>query len=82
MTDHIEAAWEQDIDVRTNGLEQKNRTGYKVHVHDVSAFLVAHGSWKQSFGYKFETADRTVVISGDTGPTDAIAKAPMRRSSA
>lgn len=91
MTDHIEAAWEQDIDVRTNGLEQKNRTGYKVHVHEiepgiiykdknvtVSAFLVAHGSWKQSFGYKFETADRTVVISGDTGPTDAIAKACSR----
>ena len=91
MTDHIEAAWEQDIDIRTNGLEQKNRTGYKVHVHEiepgiiykdknvtVTAFLVAHGSWKQSFGYKFETADRTIVISGDTGPTDAIAKACNR----
>ena len=91
MTDHIEAAWEQDIDVRTNGLEQKNRTGYKVHVHEiepgiiykdknvtVSAFLVAHGSWKQAFGYKFETADRTIVISGDTAPTAAIAKACNR----
>ena len=91
MTDHIEAAWEQDIDIRTNGPNQQNRTGYKVHVHEikpgvvykdknvtVSAFLVAHGLWKQAFGYKFETADRAIVISGDTAPTDAIAKACNR----
>ena len=56
MTDYIEKAWEKDIDVRTNGLEQANRTGYKVHVHEiapgdiykdknvtVNAFAVAHG---------------------------------------
>jgi len=87
MTDHIEAAWQEDIDIRTKGLEQKNHVGYKVHVHEiepgvvykdtnvtVTAFPVAHGSWKHAFGYKFETADRTIVISGDTGPTDAIVK--------
>ena len=91
MTDYIEKAWEKDIDVRTNGLEQANRTGYKVHVHEiepgmvyqdknvtVSAFLVAHGSWDQSFGYRFETADRTIVISGDTAPTDSVVKACSR----
>ncbi len=57
MTDYIEKAWEKDIDVRTNGLEQASRTGYKVQVHEIepgivykdrnvtgSAFLVAHGS--------------------------------------
>jgi ribonuclease BN (tRNA processing enzyme) len=88
MTNHIEKAWEKDIDVRTNGLEQANRTGYRVHVHEikpgivykdknvtVSAFLVAHGSWDQAFGYRFETADRTIVLSGDTGPTTAVVKA-------
>ena len=88
MTDHIEKAWEKDIDIRTNGLEQANRTGYTVHVHEiepgivykdknvtVSAFLVAHGSWDQAFGYRFETADRTIVISGDTAPTEAIVRA-------
>jgi ribonuclease BN (tRNA processing enzyme) len=87
MTDHIESAWQEDIDIRTNGLEQKNHIGYKVHVHEiepgvvykdtnvtVTAFPVAHGSWKHAFGYKFETADRTIVISGDTGPTDNIVK--------
>ena len=91
MTDYIEKAWEKDIDVRTNGVEQANRTGYKVQVHEiapgiiykdknvtVSAFSVAHGSWDQSFGYRFETADRTIVLSGDTGPTDAVVKACNR----
>lgn len=31
----------------------------------VMAFAVQHGSWKHAFGYRFETADRTVVVSGD-----------------
>jgi ribonuclease BN (tRNA processing enzyme) len=88
MTDHIEKAWEKDIDVRTNGLEHANRTGYKVHVHEiapgiiykdanvtVTAFLVAHGSWDQSFGYRFDTADRSIVLSGDTAPTESVVKA-------
>ena len=88
MTRYIEKAWEKDIDVRTNGLEQANRTGYMVDVHEieagivykdknvtVSAFPVAHGSWDQAFGYKFQSADRTIVISGDTAPADAVVKA-------
>jgi ribonuclease BN (tRNA processing enzyme) len=88
MTRHIEAAWKKDIDVRTHGLEHGNTTGYKVHVHEIApgviyrdanvtvkAFLVPHGSWDQAFGFRFETADRTIVLSGDTGPTDAVAKA-------
>ncbi|MGB8473242.1 MAG: MBL fold metallo-hydrolase [Candidatus Acidiferrum sp.] len=88
MTDHIEKAWEKDIDVRTNGLEHGNRTGYKVHVHEiapgiiykdanvtVTAFLVAHGSWDQAFGYRFDTADRSIVLSGDTAPTESVVKA-------
>ena len=88
MTEHLEKAWEKDIDVRTNGLGQVNKTGYQVHVHEIEpgvvyqdknvtirAFLVPHGSWDQAFGYRFETSDRTIVLSGDTGPTDAIAKA-------
>jgi len=88
MVEHIEKAWEKDIDVRINGLEHANKTGYQVHVHEiapgviyhdanvkVTAFLVPHGSWDQAFGYRFDTADRSVVLSGDTGPTDAVAKA-------
>lgn len=88
MTTHVLAAWSKDIDVRTRGLEQANSTGYLVDVHEiesgvvyrdanvtVKAYLVKHGSWDQSFAYRFETAGRTIVIGGDTAPTDAIATA-------
>lgn len=88
MVDHIEKAWAKDIEVRRSGLEQANPTGYLVNVHEiepgaifqdknvkVTAFLVPHGSWDYAFGYRFDTPDRSVVLSGDTGPTDAVAKA-------
>ena len=88
MVEHIEKAWEKDVDLRIHGLEQENKTGYQAHAHEiepgvifqdknvkVTAFLVPHGSWDQAFGYRFDTADRSVVLSGDTGPTDAVAKA-------
>jgi hypothetical protein len=35
----------------------------------VKAFLVNHGEWRQAFGYRFETPDRIIVISGDTSPS-------------
>jgi ribonuclease BN (tRNA processing enzyme) len=88
MTDHIEKAWKKDVAVRTRGLEQANRTGYKVAVHEiapgvvyrdanvtVTAFLVKHGIWDQAFGYRFDTKDRSVVISGDTAPAEAVVDA-------
>ncbi len=88
MTNHILAAWNKDIDVRTKGLEHANTTGYVVDVHEiqpgvvykddnvtVKAFLVKHGSWDEAFGYRFEAPGRTIVISGDTAPTDAVVTA-------
>jgi ribonuclease BN (tRNA processing enzyme) len=79
MTGHILAAYKEDIDIRTKGLEQANTTGYHVNVHEiqpgvvykdanvtVKAFRVLHGSWKFAYGFRFETKDRTIVISGDT----------------
>lgn len=87
MTGHIEAAWKKDVEVRRRGLEQANGTGYKVVVHEikpgvvyrddnvtVTAFPVKHGIWDRAFGYKFQTADRKIVISGDTAPTDEVVK--------
>jgi ribonuclease BN (tRNA processing enzyme) len=46
----------------------------------VTAIPVKHGSWGQgktpeAYGYKFQTADRSIVISGDTAPVDALAQA-------
>jgi ribonuclease BN (tRNA processing enzyme) len=88
MTSHIEKAWTEDVRVRRRGLEQANTTGYKVKVHEiqagvvyrdanvtVTAFAVKHGIWKEAYGYKFETRDRRIVISGDTAPTDEVVKA-------
>ena len=88
MTSHIEKAWTEDVRIRRRGLEQANATGYKVNVHEiqpgvvyrdenvtVTAFPVRHGIWKEAYGYKFETRDRKIVISGDTAPTDEVVKA-------
>ena len=88
MTAHIEKAWKKDVRVRMGGLEQANHTGYKVLVHEiaagvvyrdanvtVTAFLVKHGIWDQAFGYRFQTADRRIVVAGDTAPTDAVVQA-------
>jgi ribonuclease BN (tRNA processing enzyme) len=59
--------------------------GYKVNAHEikpgiiykdknvtVKAFLVNHGDVPQAFGYRFETQDRTIVISGDAAPSQSI----------
>jgi ribonuclease Z len=87
MTRHIEKAWGEDIRIRRNGLEQANATGYKVVVHEISpglvyrdenvlvtAFPVKHGTWKYAFGYRLETKDRRIVISGDTAPSEEVVK--------
>ena len=42
---------------------------------EVTAFRVPHGSWEHAYGYRFKTPDRTIVISGDTGPSEAVVEA-------
>lgn len=79
MTDHLRAAWQEDVERRLDSGEPSNKTGWRVNVHaitagvvyrdahvTVKAFGVPHGTWENAFGYRFETADRTLVISGDT----------------
>jgi ribonuclease Z len=90
MTHHLLQAWSEDIDIRINGLEQESATGYQVHVHEigpgggviydsagvrVTAFRVAHGSWAEAYGYRFDTPDRSITISGDTRPTESLVRA-------
>lgn len=90
MAEHIEAAWREDIAMRTYGMEPRH-TGadaYRAVVHEikpgrvyedakvkVDAIAVPHGTWPAAFGYRFETPDRVIVISGDTKPTAALAEA-------
>jgi ribonuclease BN (tRNA processing enzyme) len=41
----------------------------------VTAIPVEHGCWKQAFGFRIDTPERSIVISGDTRPTKAIVEA-------
>lgn len=88
MARHIQAAYVKDIDIRVHGLEHGNANAYHINAHEihpgivykdanvtVRAFAVAHGTWDFSYGYRFDTADRSIVISGDTAGTEAIARA-------
>ncbi len=87
MTNHLIAAFAEDIDVRTNGLEHGIPNGYRVRARDVmpgviydsagvkvTAIPVLHGTMK-AYGYRFDTPGRSVVISGDTRESEAIARA-------
>src|SRR5690242_6622176 len=87
MTDHLVAAWAEDIEVRTNGLEQRTPGGYRVDVHEirpgvvydsggvrVTAFLVEHGTWREAYGYRIDAPGRSVVISGDTKPSENLVR--------
>lgn len=84
MTEHILAAYREDIDIRSTGMEHSPVTGARVNVHEikagvvykdanvtVTAFPTRHGDWEISYGYRFDTADRSIVISGDTTPIQA-----------
>jgi ribonuclease BN (tRNA processing enzyme) len=86
MANHLVAAYADDLHVRTTGGEPTHHHDPRlVNVHEiapgviyrddrvtVTAFAVKHGAWPQAFGYRFQTPDRTIVISGDTGPGSRI----------
>lgn len=85
MTQHILAAYKEDLEIRLRGLEPSKPAGYVVNAREikpgliyrdanvvVKAFAVKHGSWKHAFGFRFETADRSVVLSGDCAPSQSI----------
>lgn len=67
-------------------LPEHGGDGYRVNVHEISpgvvykdsnvtvtAFNVNQGEWgARAFGYRFQTADRTIVITGDTSPSEGV----------
>jgi ribonuclease BN (tRNA processing enzyme) len=88
MVQHLSAAYAEDIHIRLYGLEPSNKSGYRAIAHEIApgvvyqdsnvtvrAFAVEHGSWKHAFGYRFETRDRVIVVSGDTRATQKIVQA-------
>jgi len=83
MIKHVLEASRRDIDIRTNGMEHQHPL--LVRAHDakpgilyqddkvkVTAFPVRHGEWPQAFGYRFDTPSRSIVISGDTSPSEEL----------
>ncbi len=85
MTKHILAAYEMDKEVRVCGFEPINPDAYGVDAHEidpgrvyedkrvkVDAFEVKHGDGWLALGYQFISADRRIVVSGDTAPIDTV----------
>ena len=89
MVSHILAAWQEDIHMRLFGLEPRTNadayhapvtetTGGPVYQDDnvtIHAIPVLHGSWPHPLGYRFDTGDRTIVISGDARPSESLVSA-------
>jgi ribonuclease BN (tRNA processing enzyme) len=84
MTDSLLEAYRVDIETRTNtdGNQRGFPEGYKVNAHEIKAGVVYKDSnvtvtafptrhAMESYGYRFDTPDRSVAISGDTSPAQA-----------
>jgi ribonuclease BN (tRNA processing enzyme) len=86
MTEHLFEAYKLDFEARqrdralytvgafpeahaVNATEIKPGVVYKDANVTVTAFATKHTM--ESYGYRFDSADRSVVISGDTNPTQA-----------
>jgi ribonuclease Z len=85
MTEHLLEAYRVDFTTRTDpvtGSGGQVAEGRVVHAHEVkpgvvykdtmvtvTAFPTKHAM--ESYGYRFDTPDRRIVISGDTNPTQA-----------
>jgi ribonuclease BN (tRNA processing enzyme) len=87
MTDHILQAYQEDMEIRIKGLEYGDPAGYRVNVKEikpgvvytdsnitVKAFRVNHGSWAEAYGFRFETPDKVIVVSGDCTYSEELVK--------
>jgi ribonuclease Z len=88
MMRHLEQAFAFDIHMRRDVDESFSPIGIQVVAQDVrqgkvyerngvtiTAFLVSHGLVKPSYGYRVDYAGRSVALSGDTSPSDALIEA-------
>ncbi len=86
MTENIIQAYNEDIKYRLYGQEPANNQGWRVNSYEilkedtvyqdsniiVEAFPVPHGSWPNAWGFRITTPDKTIVISGDSAPSEKI----------
>ena len=88
MTEHLLAAYSEDLDTRLEGMTEAETRGYQVEAHEVqpglvyeddvvrvTAFAQPHGDVEHAYGYRFDADGRSVVISGDTAASDAVVEA-------
>jgi ribonuclease BN (tRNA processing enzyme) len=85
MTEHLLEAYRVDFMTRTNpetGSGGQVAEGHAVNAHEIRAGVVYKDSnvtvtafptkhAMESYGYRFDTPDRSIVITGDTNPTQA-----------
>src|SRR5262249_10819691 len=87
MMKHLQEAFEFDIHIRRDVDEKFSSEGIKVIAADihqgvvydangvrVTAFYVDHGPVKPAFGYRVDYRGHSVVMSGDTKPSDKLVK--------
>ena len=80
-------AYSEDIAERIAASGGPAPDGWKSVVHEITqgvvfqdsrikvhAFAVPHAGWKYALGYRIETPDRTIVVSGDTRANSNIAE--------
>jgi ribonuclease BN (tRNA processing enzyme) len=88
MFEHILAAYREDVAMRIYGLEPRPAQGYQADVTEISpgvvyeddlvrvtAIPVSHGSWPEAYGYRFDTPDRSIVLSGDAAYSESLIEA-------
>jgi ribonuclease Z len=86
MTDHVLEAYREDFQARIRDSKLYTvgafPEGHAVNAHEIRAGVVykdanvtvtafATKHTMESYGYRFDTPDRSIVISGDTNPTQA-----------
>ena len=89
MVHHLFNAYREDLNIRTHGRPlDALPPGYRIEAKvidqgvvyedprvKVTAYPVHHGEWEHALAYRFDAHGRSIVISGDTGPTEAIVTA-------
>jgi ribonuclease Z len=86
LVDRILDGYGEDIAERVAASGGPSRDGWKTAVHEIAegvvfsdervtvrAFAVPHAGWRSAFGYRIETPDRTIVLSGDSRANPDIA---------
>ncbi|MEO5623765.1 MAG: MBL fold metallo-hydrolase [Dokdonella sp.] len=86
LVNGIMMAYSDDVAERLAASGGPPANGWRTVVHEVTAsetyrdsrvtvtaFSVPHADWKFAFGYRIQTPDGVIVLSGDTRPSPAIA---------